>query len=65
MLRAIGLTPVATLCACLFLVPLRGWAPCVVFSPRSDPAFTVGQSAIYIIDEGRTARYRVVLVPRA
>ena len=56
---------IVAFCAGLFVVPMWGWSPCVVFAPPDDPAFTVGQFAMYLIDDGATARYRVVLIPRA
>lgn len=52
------------MCVGLFLVPRLGWSPCIVVAPASGPVVSVGQSAIYVIGEGESTRYRVVLIPQ-
>ena len=48
----------------LFALTSRAWGPCVVFGPPGGGFGSVGQQAIYVVQAGSAAKYRVVLVPR-
>ncbi|MBT5537063.1 DUF2330 domain-containing protein, partial [Candidatus Poribacteria bacterium] len=48
----------------LFALTCKAWGPCVVFGPPGGGFGSVGQQAIYVVQPGSAAKYRVVLVPR-